>query len=158
MRIATDLLDPIHEEFHVWGATFAGDHAVRVGMSYTRVSELSLIFLLAGYWGELLLYGGLSLLIARKRFWPAGIFAGIYFAVLSAALGSKDFVMIERWIGGDGNLIAWLLVGFAGCCIIIYTLFRRWEKDNVLRETKGAGTGQVRKSDDKRAEKQRFSA
>ena len=141
MRLTTNIFDIIHEEFHVMGATLAGDQARVVSQSYTQVSRLSLLFLLSGYWGELLLYFGVAIAAARIRGWLASIPAGIYFAVLLAAVPSDDFQRVARWTDSQVYMLCWIFFGVAGAIFICTRISKRWRKANdVSRKGQTAPT------------------
>ena len=123
------------------GATLAGDQARVVSESYTQVSRLSLLFLLSGYWGELTLYFILAIVAARIRGWLAAPPAGIYFAVLLAAVPSDDFQRVARWTDSQVNMLCWIFFGVAGGIFICTRIAKGWRKKNdVSRKSQTAPT------------------
>ena len=141
-RLLTDAFDLIHEEFHVMGATLAGDRALIVARDYTRVSRLSLLFLLSGYWGELLLYWGCSFIGSRVRGVIGSAFLGIYIAVFLKAMASGDFKQVAAYTGHQNWIIPWVIMGLAGGVLLVDQLSKASRRKNaVLCESESSGGG-----------------
>lgn len=125
----TDALDIIHEYMHVAFAATDGHKAISVSQSSTVFEKLTPLIIYTGYYGEAMLYGGLTFLSIFFYKPIALFFFGIYHAVIVSAYYSHDFNEIAmRYFGDRGiinaNLNRWLFLTITGGLVLWVMMIR----------------------------------
>jgi len=87
MAFSVHLLSPVHEWFHSGQALTEGIAVLSQTSMTTTVERLTIRIILAGYWGELVVWSLFALILGK---WGT-FFAGYWYGAAEEALRSLDF-------------------------------------------------------------------
>lgn len=135
LRTETDMLDPIHEQFHQEAVWMTGGTVVDRGQSHIRHrgSSWPAFVSWAGYGGEVIIFGILAL--PFRRVGP--FYAGLWGIAPFRSVGSVDFDRLGLF--ADFALWSiWLVLGFWIVCVYYYRYLDEGIEEPIGHKKSGA--------------------